>query len=200
MAEKTRLVNINVTDFVTFKEKRSIFERIIKNKDASVQILLPTYWNSVEDFILEPCIISKWAQATTVERKTEEHIRACIEKLARIEEKDYDLGIIERGIVSVSMERPRRGATLEKKIWRLCLKYTIIFKKFGYDKFIETKSKIAIRHVFKRISEKQLKSRMCMIPDLPKEEFNNDFHKFVRWLAEEASAIEFLESVRGSGN
>lgn len=193
-----RLVDINATDFVTFKEKRSIFERMIKekNKDVSVQIPLTTYRDTIEESILELFIIANWAQATSVENVTEDQIRACIEKLARVDEKDYDMGIIEQDIISVSMERPRRGANLEKQVWRLCLKYTTTLNKCGYEKFVEKKPKIAIRHVFKRISDKRLKSRMRMILDLRKEKFKNDFHKFVRQLAEEARTIDLQELAR----
>jgi len=140
--------------------------------------------------------MAKWVDAASVNSITEAQIKACIEKLARLEEKDYDLSSIERDIRNVSIERPRCGVNLEKQVWRLCLKYFTTVNKCGYDKFVEKKPKLAIKHVFKLICDKQLRSRMRMILDRRHDDFKNEFHNFVRQLAEEARDIVLQESAR----
>lgn len=124
--EAPRLEDINVRDFVAFKESRAIYERRIseKKEDATVQIPLTTYRNSIDESVLELFVIANWVDAPSVDRISEEQIKTCIEKLGRVEEKDYDLGNIERDVRNVSMERPRRLKSLEKQVWRLCLKYS----------------------------------------------------------------------------
>ena len=67
--EAALLTDIETTDFVTFREKREIYERLVedKNKDSNVQIPLSTYRNSISKPILAMLVLANWVAATKVE-------------------------------------------------------------------------------------------------------------------------------------
>ncbi|PXF45206.1 hypothetical protein BWQ96_05036 [Gracilariopsis chorda] len=155
-----------------------------------------TYRSSIDDSVLELFLIANWIEALTIDEVMEEEPKACIEECAHIDEKDYDLGIIERDIFHVQMEKPCREANLEKQIWRSCLKYKTTRKKCGYDNFIDTKPKLAIRHIYRKITDRSLKTSIKLILDLHKEEYEIDFHNFVRKAVEEAKTVDLKASAR----
>ena len=97
-------------------------------------------------------MIAEWVQATSVEAITEAELRECIEERACVEETDYDLGRIEREVKDVRLHNSTKDASFEKQVWRFCQKYTTTMRKCGYEKFVEKKPKIAIKHLMTRMN------------------------------------------------
>lgn len=67
---------------------------------------------------------------------------------------NYDFGKIERELKNVSFHLTGSDQKLQTGVYRLCLKYMQNLKRCGYDTFLETHPKLAIKHVLKRISTK----------------------------------------------
>lgn len=89
--EATRLEYINVRNVVAFRESRDIYQRRISEKlaDATVQVPLTTYRNSIDESVLELFVMAKWVDSTSVDSITEDQIKSYIDKLARVEWKYY---------------------------------------------------------------------------------------------------------------
>ena len=180
--EAPRLENFEVPDLVTFKEKRLVYERRVsqKNRDPSVNIPFTTYRDSVSESVLRMFVTARWIEADSVGNITEEQLKGCIERRARVDERDYNLANVERRLAKVTLERPRKGSTLETQVWRLCMKYYDTLKACGYDSFVESKPKIAVSHIYKRLSHTHLKNKVRMSMRLRKEELEKDFNLFMR--------------------
>ena len=194
--EAPRLTDIDTSDFVMFKQKRVIYERKIaeKNAEEGVQVQLTTYRNSISRAVLEFFVSAGWLKAADAEAVTEEQLKELIERNARIDPADYDLALLESELRHVRMERAGRNSSLERQVWRLCLKYTSKLQKCGYDEFVKKQPKLAVKHLVRRISHPQLKSRMILTLRLRKEDgFGKDYTSFVQELAKEARAVDRQE-------
>ena len=194
--EAPRLENFEVPELVIFKEKRLVYERRVaqKNEDRSVNIPLTTYRDSVSENVLRMFVTAKWIQADSVQEMTEEQLRDCIEQRGRVHESEYNLANVERKLAKVALGRPKKGVTLETQVWRLCMKYYDTLKACGYDNFIEYKPKIAVSHIYKRLSHTHVMNKVRMALRLRRDKFEKDFSLFMRTVAVEAKAIDEHDS------
>lgn len=85
--EAPRLTNIDGSDFVTFTESDSIYEKKIeeKNKESGMKIPLTTYRSSVDELVLELFLIANWIKAEDVANVIEKQIKKCIKTRTRFE-------------------------------------------------------------------------------------------------------------------
>lgn len=196
--EAPRLTGINTSDFVVFKDKRDLYERKLseKNSENNTDIPITTYRNSVDESVLEFFYISGWIPVASIDEISEEDLKKCIEDHSKVEDKDLDLGRIERELRSVRMKSPNKKAGLEKQVWNLVLLYTSTLRNCGYVDFLKNQPKLAVKHIMKRLEHEQLSARIRMLLDLRKDELYSDFNKFVRICAEEAKVLDAAESAR----
>lgn len=195
--EAPRLRGIETSDFVTFKQKREVYERRVQEKIAEQGVAIPatTYRNSIEKPVLEIFITAQWVPVPSIDDITEEHLKDCVEDRAKIQTEDYDLAQIERGIKHVKLEKSKN---LEIQVWGLGLRYATTLDKLGYSKFIEKQPYLAVQHILKRITHEHLLKRMKLTYKLRKEEFKKDYNLFMRELAKEAKAVDRHEAAAGS--
>ena len=191
--EAPRLTDISTSDFVAFAQGREVYERQgeEKNADAATKMPLTSYRNSISKAILELFVVAGWVSASRTEEITEQELKECVEMHSKVPPSNYDLAFLERELRNVAMERRGKECTLERQVWRLCLKYTSALQKCGYDEFVSKQPRLAVQHIMRRISHTQLKARMRLTLRLRKEEgFGKDFRAFVQELGKEAQALD----------
>lgn len=112
--EASRLEDITTIAFVSFKEKREIYERQIreKNHDANTSVPLTSYRNSIAKPILCLFMLASWVNPETFDTITEAQLMACINERVRIEPVDSELAMIERALLDVRLERAGSSAAI----------------------------------------------------------------------------------------
>lgn len=188
--EAPRLTGISTEDFVSFKQKRDIYERRVEEKSQEQGVTIPatSYRNSIEKPILDIFITAQWVPVSSVEDIAEAHLKTCIEERAKIKPEDYDLAQIEKGVSKIRMEKSQKS--LEMQVWRLGLQYATKLEDLGYSTFIASQPKLAIGHILKRLSHEQLRKRMKLTLKLRKKELKNNYQLFLRETAQEARALD----------
>ena len=74
------------------------------------------------------------------------------------------------------------------------MKYYDTLKAGGYCNLVGSKPKIAVSHIYKRLSHTHLKNKVRMALRLRRDELEKDFNLFMRTVAEEAKAIDVHDS------
>ena len=188
--EAPRLQGIDIKDFVSFKEKREIYDRKVKEKctEQKIKIIPTSYRNSIDKSLLETFVIAKWVPETTVDSITEDSLKKCIDNRSTVDSDKYELALIEKQLSSLHLDTSVR--TLENRIWKLCVPYKKILKELGYIEFIDKKPNLAVTHIMSRITYGPLKRRVNTIYRLNLEEYKKDFSLFMRHIAAEAALID----------
>lgn len=196
--EAPHLTDVTTGDFVRFKERSSVYERQVVEKDSEtgIQVPLTSYRNSIELSILELFVMVNWVPVDKVESITEAHIHECVEKRSHFDPTDYDLARIEREIQYVTPEKADMSSNLQRQFWRLYLQYTEKLRQCRYDGFVKKQPKLAIRYFLRRVTHSGLRTRMELTLQLCKEELEKDFSQFIRLLAAEAQTIDLQDSAR----
>ena len=95
------------------------------------------------------------------------------------------------------MEKDEASDTLEMQVWNLCLKYTTVLENCGYFEFMTQKPELAVEHILKRLSHSHLKNCMLSTIKLNRDKgFKKNFKNFINELAQEASFIDRINSVK----
>ena len=188
--EAPRLSGVSTEDFVKFKNAREIYERRLeaKNKDEGINVGATSFRDSVDELVLGLMIRAKWIEATDVENVTESQIRECVKTRSSVAPARYDLAEIERGIQGLKLGDSNKN--LETRIWELDLHYHVVLRNLGYSDFVKQQPQLAIKHIFKRVTHKQLYSRIMMTYQLQKKILKDDYAKFMVELAKEAQNID----------
>lgn len=197
--EAPRLKGIGTKDFVRYKQRREVYERMIteKNEESGVSVPLTTYRNSIAKPVLDMFVTAQWVPADTVEEISEEHLKACVEERAHVNPAEYDLGQIERDLRQVRMEHGPKHMSLEMQVLTLGLKYATTLDNLGYSAFIQKQPQLAVGHVLKRVTHDQLRNRLLLTIKLRKEEgFKKNYNAFMRELVREAKQIDRYEAAR----
>ncbi|PXF41039.1 hypothetical protein BWQ96_09254 [Gracilariopsis chorda] len=155
-----RLTGISTEAFLSFKQKREIYERRVTEKSSEHGTTIPatSYRNSIQNPVLEMFVSAQWVYVSSVDDITEDHLKASIEERAKVNPEDYDLAQIEKGICKICMDRSVK--TLEMQVWQLGLQYATKLEEIGYSKVIQMQPKLAIGRILRRISHLQLRKRM----------------------------------------
>ena len=188
--EAPRLTGVSTGDFVKFKNSREIYERRLeaKNRDDSVNVPATSYRDCVDELVLGLMIRASWVKADSIDEITEKQIEECVNKRSHIPPASYDLAEIERGIRNVKLSDS--PSNLETKIWELDLQYHSVLRNLGCSEFVQQQPGLAIKHILKRISHKQLRSRIMMTYQLQKKILKENYSKFMVELAREAQIID----------
>lgn len=199
--EAPRLQDVTTAAFVAFAQQRAIYVRKVeeKNQDSGIAIALTSYRNSIPDSILRLFIVAKWVPVSAIADITEAHLEQVVKDHSRVAPVDYDLAYLERKLQDRKLWKPTRGAGPKQQVWKLCLGYTSKLEACGYAEFIDRHPKIAVHHLLKRLTHKQLRSRMLLALRLRKVELENDFSAFMCTVAKEAEAVDRVEVARGLG-
>ena len=194
--EAPRLIGISTEDFVSFKQKREIYERRVNEKSAEQGVPIPatSYRNSIQNPILEMFVVAQWVPMSSVAEITEDNLKACVKHRSEIKPEDHDLAQIEKGIHKLSMDSTQKSH--EMQVWRLGLDYATTLEDLGYSTFIATRPKLAIRHILKRITHDQLRKRIKLTLKIRKDELQSNYQSFMRETAKEAIFLDRNEAAR----
>ena len=68
---------LSTEDFVSFKQKRKIYERHVNEKSAEQGVPIPatSYRNSIQNPILEMFVVAQWVPVSSVAEITEENLK-----------------------------------------------------------------------------------------------------------------------------
>lgn len=103
--EAPRLQGINMKDFVSFKEKREIYERKVNEKcrEQKIKIVPTSYRNSIDKSLLETFVIAKWVPEATVDSIAEDSLKKCIENRSTVDSDKYELSLIENSSLAFTL-------------------------------------------------------------------------------------------------
>lgn len=197
--EAPRLNGISTEDFVSFMQKREIYERRVTEKSQEQGIAIPatSYLNSIEKPILDIFVTAQWVPVSKTEEITEEHLRDCVQQRAVIKPEDYDLAQIDTGIADIKMDKSLKS--LEMQVWNLGLQYSKKLEDLGYSTFITAQPNLAIVHILQRIKHPQLRKRMKLTYQLRKEELKKNYGLFLRETAKEAASLDRHDAANSFG-
>ena len=102
-----------------------------------------------------------------------------ISERASVDTDNYDFAKLDKYLKKIKIPPCHGDQKLESNVYKLTLKYIETLDKCGYDKFVETQPKLAIKHIIRRIPHQSLQNRMKLTMKLKEEELEKNF-KFIR--------------------
>ena len=176
-----------------FKTNRAIYERRVKDKqtDEGVKISLTSYKNSIDRSLLELFILYQWVPQKSIAAIKESSLKSCIECKSVVKEKVYNLGLIEKDLKYLGMDK--KVSSWETQTQKLVLKNQQMMLNLGYSTFIQIRAQIAVKHIISKVKHPPLRKRILSQYELQKEELKEDFGLFVRTSADEAKLIDRSE-------
>lgn len=74
------------------------------------------------------------------------------------------------------------------------LRYTNGLQKSQYDRFVTQNTELAVQHILKPLSHVKLLCGIHILLTLRRDEFNTNFHHYIRIIAAETRKIDAQES------
>lgn len=188
-----RLCGVSISEFVTYKEKRRLYEKQIAehNLRPGIRVTPLSYRATIDDELLEIFIEANWITGVEkVSELTDAQIETCVATKSQYRASAKDLDRLDTVLSEVKIDTTLAEA--EDRIWSMYKLYKTVLRRAGMADLVERKPHICIRHLMHRVVPNELKVKLRRIIAWEKDENfdKKDVPGFVRRLADESRKLQ----------